>query len=380
MHNITLETGRDGLLNTQTGEQYVAAEYTVGRVGNWTSAGSQQRKDNATVEATLEAAVRGAFLADAASLSFQGLYDADRMHKLLHRTDGKSLSPEFHRPLDIEYKAARGSFSAYAYEVLPLMHTLLSNNHLEPEQFRNDSLAFLRGFRGHSSPLMREFASKAGRGLKGADAAGPSDHAHSLVKVPLVVARYAGDAELADRLAAVIAVHQTNEDATLAGIVFSAILERMGLLGATLQEAAEWVAGEGSLLESGRRWVREVLQQRDMGSVEGVQHFGRGPKAVSVLQSSLHLALTAGSYVEGVRNNILAGGDTTSRAHVVGALLAAQHGDSSLPKRWMKKATKFMDVKQMVHVIIVQRTQFVPFFINRDPRQQPDAPRNVTFV
>jgi hypothetical protein len=64
----------------------------------------------------------------------------------------------------------------------------------------------------------------------------------------------------------------------------------------------------------------------------------------------------------------------------VGALLAAQHGDSSLPKRWMKKATKFMDVKQMVHVIIVQRTQFVPFFINRDPRQQPDAPRNVTFV
>lgn len=72
LHNITLETGRDGLLNIQTGEQYVAAEYKVGRVGNWTSAGSQQRKDNATVEATLEAAVRGAFLADAASLSFQG--------------------------------------------------------------------------------------------------------------------------------------------------------------------------------------------------------------------------------------------------------------------------------------------------------------------
>ncbi len=39
-----------------------------------------------------------------------------------------------------------------------------------------------------------------------------------------------------------------------------------------------------------------------------------------------------------------------------------------------------MDVKQMVHVIIVQRTQFVPFFINRDPRQQPDAPRNGSFV
>ncbi len=63
------------------------------------------------------------------------------------------------------------------------MHTLLSKNHLEAEQFRNDSLAFLSGYRGHSGPLMQEFASKSGRGLKGADAAGNTDHAHSLVKV-----------------------------------------------------------------------------------------------------------------------------------------------------------------------------------------------------
>lgn len=62
-----------------------------------------------------------------------------------------------------------------------------------------------------------------------------------------------------------------------------------------------------------------------------------------------------------------------SRAHVVGALLGAQHGEAVLPSKWRKKAVKFMDVKQMVHVIIVQRTKFVPFHINRDPRQQPGA-------
>ncbi len=83
-----------------------------------------------------------------------------------------------------------------------------------------------------------------------------------------------------------------------------------------MQEAAEWAAGEGSSLERGRGWVREVLEQQQMGAVEGVQHFGSGPKAVSVLQSSLHLALSAGSYVDGVRNNIMAGGDTTSRYNI----------------------------------------------------------------
>lgn len=61
------------------------------------------------------------------------------------------------------------------------------------------------------------------------------------------------------------------------------------------------------------------------------------------------------------------------RAHVVGALLGGQHGEQALPGEWRRKATKFMDVKQMVHVIIVQRTKFVPFHINRDPAQQSQA-------
>lgn len=65
---------------------------------------------------------------------------------------------------------------------------------------------------------------------------------------------------------------------------------------------------------------------------------------------------------------------------MVGALLAAEHGEATFPKKWKRKATKYMDVKQMVHVIIVQRTQYVPFYINRDPAQQPGAPRNATVV
>jgi hypothetical protein len=58
---------------------------------------------------------------------------------------------------------------------------------------------------------------------------------------------------------------------------------------------------------------------------------------------------------------------------VVGALLGAQHGEGGLPKKWRRRAGKYLDVKQMVHVIVVQRSKFVPFLINRDPSQQPGA-------
>ena len=141
---------------------------------------------------------------------------------------------------------------------------------------------------------------------------------------------------------------------------------------------------------------------------------------LQVLKSGLHVALTAESYVSGVRQSIMAGGDTTSRcsglscssshpaallcqtrscprapytakpslplfacealhticrAHVVGALLGAQHGHDALPEDWQKKAKKYMEVKQMAHIIIVQRKTFVPFHINRDPSQQPEGGR-----
>lgn len=61
------------------------------------------------------------------------------------------------------------------------------------------------------------------------------------------------------------------------------------------------------------------------------------------------------------------------RAHVVGALLGVQHVEKALPAEWQRKAPKYVSVKQMVHVVIVQRRTFVPFHINRDPSQQPDA-------
>ena len=53
------------------------------------------------------------------------------------------------------------------------------------------------------------------------------------------------------------------------------------------------------------------------------------------------------------------------RAHVTGAVLAAAAGEEALPKAWRRKAAKYMDVKQMVHVVAMQRTTFVPFVIDR---------------
>lgn len=80
-------------------------------------------------------------------------------------------------------QATKGAFSAYAYEVLPLLHTLLGHNKLETDTFSADTLAFLSGYKGHITAVMRDVAANAKRGLKGSAAASVKGHADSLVKV-----------------------------------------------------------------------------------------------------------------------------------------------------------------------------------------------------
>ena len=67
--------------------------------------------------------------------------------------------------------------------MLPLLHTLLGHNKLETDTFSADTLAFLSGYKGHITAVMRDIAANAKRGLKGSTAASVKRHADSLVKV-----------------------------------------------------------------------------------------------------------------------------------------------------------------------------------------------------
>ena len=54
-------------------------------------------------------------------------------------------------------------------------------------------------------------------------------------QVPLIVARYAGDAALMGNIATAVQLHQSDADAHLAAHLFAAILERLTVFGGSLQ-------------------------------------------------------------------------------------------------------------------------------------------------
>ena len=70
------------------------------------------------------------------------------------------------------------------------------------------------------------------------------------------------------------------------------------------------------------------------------------------VQVAILAAIDAESYEEGVRANIIAGGDNASRNVLTGALLAAQFGLDSIPSEWKAKTTHFKEAEALADQLV----------------------------
>ena len=69
-------------------------------------------------------------------------------------------------------------------------------------------------------------------------------------------------------------------------------------------------------------------------------------------QSSLVSLLDAKSYVDGVRSNMLAGGDCCSRSIFIGTCLGAKFGLGGLPIGWLEKVDNIENILKMAEQIM----------------------------
>lgn len=69
-------------------------------------------------------------------------------------------------------------------------------------------------------------------------------------------------------------------------------------------------------------------------------------------QNALLVASTAKSYSEGIRTNMVAGGDNCSRSVYLGALLGAAYGVDAVPADWKSKVTGWSEFEAAVNAVV----------------------------
>ena len=174
------------------------------------------------------------------------------------------------------------------------------------------------------------------------------------MKVVPVTCLYAGEIDMLERVKEAIMVHQTNPAAIHFGMAAAHLLEAI-ILGSTLKEALEKVVEHAiktghdevmdacirALSEAKQKTLEELMQAMTEEELGGRScHF---PSAFIVPMFLFYKAVADGevneaAYIKALRANILAAGDTCSRAVLIGAVLAAAAG--SVPEEWVNKTSK----------------------------------------
>ena len=152
-----------------------------------------------------------------------------------------------------------------------------------------------------------------------------------------------------------ITVQQSDEAAVSAGLAAGLILDKV-IQGHSIKDALAWALDNDSPISSSTRdHLRIAMGHSGEPYSVAAKTLGLSCGLPSSLQCSILSAVGAPSFVEGVRTNIVAGGDNASRNILVGALLAAQYGLEAVPLSWKNKTKLYSAAESLVDSVIANR-------------------------
>lgn len=293
--------------------------------------------------------VLGALVADAATMGLHWLYEPERIAAIAEKAD-----PVF---LDADRRNFDGAKGYFAHEgkregdlsqygaVLTLAMTSLveCQGKSDIADYQRRFLAFFGpggDWTGYIDRPTRGTLANLGAGVS--DDTPPitgidDDQLPALSTVPAVVAADPDHTELDARVTSMVQVTNDNPLAS-EGALMTARLIRAALHGEDLSAALVAEAdGAGEVLQP---LLQEALSRADEATVDMAGHFGRACHVPQGLPVVFHILNTVETYQDGVRKNILAGGDSCGRSMALGSILGARFGFGGLrgiPLPWLTR-------------------------------------------
>ncbi|PRW50877.1 ADP-ribosylation Crystallin J1 [Chlorella sorokiniana] len=310
------------------------------------------------VAARAKAAVLGSLLADAATMPLHWIYDADKVQGLLD-SKGRLASPEFFpEPSCPFYSYALGRLSPYGDEEYALLQYGAAHADIDGPGLTQHLVDFFTAYDGRLNGTAKHLVEAWAAGKRFPEAAADDSQANAIVKVPVLVARYGGTAQLASRVEAAVRAQQNSDAAVAQGQAAAAILERVVVHGASVAEAIGWALQPGSIAPEVQAQLAVHLPGPDGTSArQMVWDVTKAPSCAlpGALVNALFCARVSSGYVESVRANIVAAGDNCSRILFGGALWAAAEGEGALPAEWKAQVPKWAELERLTDELISHR-------------------------
>ncbi|ETV97646.1 hypothetical protein H310_09537 [Aphanomyces invadans] len=303
----------------------------------------------------ISAAVTG-FVADAASMPLHWIYDPNELASLV--AGGKDPA-FFSPPASKFYDYPLGNLSPYGDEIVSLAQYLASHCTFVATEYTSASYDAMKAYTGRLNGVMRDFIGNVEAGKVYPNVASDHPDTQGLNKVPLLVARFAGDPNLLSIVRDAVQVHQHPAIAIETAVAGAAILEQIVLHGTTVRSAIESAATNSAIDASIRDIVTSVLADVAMSQdvSAAINKYGKSCPLPGAFYGILFVLLANdGAVDKSIQSNILAGGDNAGRSIFIGAVTAAAAPGGTIPQPWTAATTRYTELHSLVTSIVSKNT------------------------
>lgn len=267
-------------------------------------------------------------------------------------------TPSFYNAIEFPNHYGAGMLSPYGELLLFTTQHLAATGQVDTTAMTEQLYEWAESARsGRKDGALKTFVENVKAGKTYPECGADDSQAVCYMKVVPVTCLYAGKPELKQKVEQAIRVHQNNDDAVAFGVAAACILERALLTGSMpdasfvesldldLQVKDAWKkASEFSELEL----LMLQISHEKMKGKEGTPFYDLAGRSCAMpgafiapsflFQQARSSTFGKDAYAKALRANILASGDTCSRAVLIGAVLAAASGE--VPQDWVDKVDK----------------------------------------
>ena len=278
-----------------------------------------------------QAAVLGAFVADALSLGVHWVYNTGVIDKKFGRVE------HYYDPLTSFHKGKRaGDFTHYGDQMLVLLETLYKEKRFEDLRFAQSWQNFLSDYTGYFDKATKATLEKMNSGGELTQSASTSDDLAGASRMAPLVAVYGDDLDRLVQTARSQTAITHGDDRVIASADFFARTVFAVLNGKEPVPAMEAALNEQSTGSEIAPLVRMGLQSKDRDTRETIAEFGQMCSVEVGLPGAVHLVARHGDdFKTAMVENVMAGGDSSARGMLAGMVLAATHGMTAIPDEWI---------------------------------------------
>lgn len=277
--------------------------------------------------------VQALFVADALSFGSHWVYDTE---KLADNYSG--IIKQYTAPMSKFHKAKKaGDLSHYGEQAFALLKSIFENHNFDLKQFKDDWIEHLENNEMYMDHAMKDSLAKfkEAETLVGAENQELGGIARSL---PIFIEKEISKKEFLNL------VHLTHN-------------------GEVVDQTAEFVFNVIEEVLSGKDYKKVISEQKSINKFVEENFKKIGSKAKIVVNADnrgqgcsieqgfpivLDVLWNADNLLEALTLNIMAGGDTSARAMVIAAIMAADNGFNSLPKKLINGFNKAKAVENLL--------------------------------